>query len=234
MIQYFIMSDIHSQYDLFIEALKKAAFDIENMDHILIIGGDVLDRGTTGHNTIKYIEELIVKKRVIGVLGNHDLFLVDIIKGTYRLNKVLWNISKNGFIETLQLGFSKNIHNLDVTKELIEEFRKNFKIKYPLFVKWIMSLPLYLEYENHVIVHGFIDFSLKNWRDTDEHFAIWDRGYNRKIPDSFNKLLIFGHTPNHNINNQNDIIYDAKKIMIDGGAASNHQINVLKLKENEI
>jgi len=234
MIQYFIMSDIHARYNLLIKALNKADFNLENIEHIIIIDGDVLDRGTAGDNTIRYIEKLIEKKRVIGVLGNHDLFLIDILKGTYKLDEVLWNISKNGFIETLQLGFSYDIHKDEITEQFIEEFRETFKNKYQVFVDWIMNLPLYLEYENYVIVHGFIDFSLKNWRDTNENFAIWERGYNRKIPKKFNKLLVFGHTPNHNINNQNDIIYNGKKIMIDGGAASNHQINVLKLTENEI
>ena len=30
------------------------------------------------------------------------------------------------------------------------------------------------------------------------------------------------------------LIYDGKKIMIDGGAASRHQINILQLTEKEI
>lgn len=234
MIQYFIMSDIHSQYDLFMKALKKAAFDIENMDHILVIDGDILDRGTMGNDLIRYLEKLIKKKRLLGVLGNHDVFLKDILNDNYRLEKVLFNIKRNGFIETLQLGFKRDIHHFEVTIELIEEFKKNFRMKYSVFVKWILELPIYLEFNHHVIVHGFLDFSLRNWKDTAERFAVWDRGYAKEIPNSFHKKLVFGHTPNYHINKQDDIIYEGLKIMIDGGAASSHQVNILYLTEREI
>lgn len=231
---YFIMSDLHAQYKLFLKALDEASFDMDNNNHILVLAGDILDRGTTGNKLISYLETLIEKKRVIGTLGNHDLFLVDILRGSYKLQKILFNINKNGFIETLQLGFNIDIHKLEITDDLIMEFRKKFKMKYPIFVKWVMNLPLYLEFKNHVIVHGFLDFSLEDWHKTDEHFAIWDRGHGKEIPNSFNKKLIFGHTPNYNINKQDNIIYDGKKVMIDGGASSQHQINVLRLNEEKI
>ncbi|MBI9008966.1 MAG: metallophosphoesterase [Tenericutes bacterium] len=204
------------------------------MDHILIIAGDILDRGTMGNDLIRYLEKLIEKKRLLGVLGNHDLFLIDIMNDNYRLEKVLFNISKNGFIETLQLGFKRDIRNFEVTKELIEEFKKNFSMKYPIFVKWILELPLYLEFNHHVIVHGFLDFSLRDWKYTSQRFAIWDRGYAKEIPCSFHKKLVFGHTPNYHINKQDNIIYEGLKIMIDGGAASRHQVNILYLTEREI
>jgi serine/threonine protein phosphatase 1 len=234
MIKYFILSDIHAQFKLLTEALNKADFDMNNRNHILIINGDILDRGKEGDKTIRYLEKLIEQKRLIGVLGNHDIFLIDILKGTYKIDKVIWNINKNGFIETLQLGFNKKIRARKVTTALLEEFRKTFRLKYQTFVDWIMKLPIYIEYDKHVLVHGFIDFDLDDWHDTDPHFAVWDRGYNKEIPDYFEKKLVFGHTPNHYINNQDNIIYEGKKIMIDGGAASGKQINVLCFTEEEI
>jgi predicted phosphodiesterase len=234
MIKYFILSDIHAQYDMLIEALDKAAFDINNIEHIIIVAGDILDRGKFGDKTIRYIETLIEKNRVIGVLGNHDIFLINILDDVYKLKKVIWNIKKNGFIETLQLGFKEDIRDKKITKSFINRFKVEFVNKYPVFVEWIKKNPLYIEYNNHVIVHGFINFDLEDWRNTDEHYAVWHRGFDKEVPKSFNKYLIFGHTPNHYIDNQNEIIYDGKKIMIDGGAASRIQLNVLCLTEKEI
>lgn len=233
MFTYFIVSDIHSQYDLMMEALKKACFDMENDSHILIIAGDILDRGSQGDKTIRFIEKLIINDRVLGVVGNHDEFLIKIIKNTYTIKRILFDIKRNGFRKTLDLGFDEN-EKYKINKATINRMKDNFVKKYPIFTAWLIGNPLFLIFDNHVVIHGFLDFSLDNWQDTSRHYATWTRGYNLDIPDSFKKKLVFGHTPNHYINKQNDIIYDGKKIMIDGNAAEGIQINVLKLTESEI
>ncbi|MCK4552155.1 MAG: metallophosphoesterase [Tenericutes bacterium] len=233
MVTYYIISDIHSQYDLMMEALKKASFDMENENHILIIAGDILDRGLQGDKTIRFIEQLIIKDRVLGVVGNHDDFLIRILTDKFKIEKILWNIQKNGFRRTLDLGFNNN-EKYKVDKASIKRMKENFVKKYPVFASWLINNPIYLIFRNHVIVHGFLDFSLEDWRNTSRHYAVWTRGYNLMIPDKFEKKLVFGHTPNRYINKQNDIIYDGKKIMIDGNAAEGIKINVLKLTKSEI
>ncbi len=230
--KYFILSDIHSQFDLFESAIIKAGFEKSNPNHIMIIAGDILDRGSQGDLLIRYLEELIRIDRLIGVIGNHDAFLIDILNHNYLLDKVVFNIEKNGFIETLKLGSKKPI--TDINEPTLDLIRETFENEYEVFTKWIKELPLYLEYNHHVIVHGFLDFSLDDWHETSNRFAVWERGYNNSVPKNFTKKIIFGHTPNYYINNQNDIIYKDKKIMIDGGAAEGLQINVLILTESEI
>lgn len=232
--KFFILSDIHSNMGLLFNAISKAKFDIKNNDHHMIIVGDILDRGFDGDKVIRFIEYLIQKNRIQAVMGNHDKFIADIIKNNLSLKTVHWNILHNGFIETLQLGLEENIHNLEITNDLLKQIRTGFINKYPIFSKWIVNLPLYLEYTNHVFVHGFLDFELNDWHHTNEKTCIWKRGYDLEVPEHFEKRIIIGHTPNHYINNQDDIIFDGKKIMIDGGAASNRQINIYTLMENEI
>jgi len=232
--EYFIVSDIHAHYDMLLDALLKHNFDIRNKEHILIIAGDVLDRGNQGDDLILFLELLIKQKRLLGVMGNHDSFLIDILNQEADLSRIEWNMQHNGFTKTLLLGLSSakisSIHKFEV----LEEMRKNFIAKYPLFTEWILSLPVYLEFKYHVIVHAFLDFSLLDWHNTKPKFALWERRYQEKIPASFKKKLIFGHTPNFHINSQNDIIYDGKKIMIDGGAGENRQINVLHYYETKL
>lgn len=232
MIKYFILSDIHARFDLLNEALNKACFDVENKDHILIISGDILDRGKQGDLVIRFIESLILEKRVLAVLGNHDVFLKEILENNINVDKIEFNILHNGFGETLKL--IKGIDLNELTNESVKEYKNKFIEKYPVFSKWIKYLPLYLEFKNHVIVHAFLNFNLEDWRDTSIRYATWSRDYKNKIPISFGKKLIFGHTPNILINGKDDIIFDGYKIMIDGGAAINHQINVLILTENII
>lgn len=232
MIEYFIVSDIHAQYDMLIKALKDAGFDMGNSDHVLLVAGDVLDRGSQGDMLIRFLETLIQQDRLLGVLGNHDRFFIDLIDNKFSLKTVLWNSYNNGFIETLRLGH--NDRSFFIEENVIRDISLNLNKKYPIFIKWISNLPLFLEFSNHVIVHGFINFDLDDWHHTDEHYAIWERGYGNSVPESFNKKLIFGHTPNHYINGKNDIIIEGKKIMIDGGAASGIQINILKIDEKTI
>lgn len=43
--KYFISSDIHSFYDEWINSLNDSGFDINNPSHIVIIVGDLFDRG---------------------------------------------------------------------------------------------------------------------------------------------------------------------------------------------
>ncbi len=232
--KYFIIGDIHSHYDLMLQSLEAAGFEVHNSKHILVIAGDVLDRGHQGHQLIGYLEDLILKDRVIGVLGNHDEFLLSVLEKRFKISDVLWNIEKNGFCETLKLGQKNHNSPIDVTEENILKISDYFLTHYPVFSKWLMNLPLYLEFKHHVIVHAFLDFSLDDWRNTSKHFAIWERRYEEKLPENFEKKLIFGHTPNIAINEQHDIIYKDNKIMIDGGAGYGYQVNTIVIDENKI
>ena len=77
--KYYILSDIHSQFELFTDAISRIDFDEDNPNHVLIIAGDILDRGKQGDSVIKYLEKYIIQNRVLGVIGNHDAFLIDIL-----------------------------------------------------------------------------------------------------------------------------------------------------------
>ena len=43
--KYFITSDIHGFFTPFMKELNRKGFDIEKKDHILVICGDIFDRG---------------------------------------------------------------------------------------------------------------------------------------------------------------------------------------------
>lgn len=232
--KYFIMSDIHSQYDLLFNALSNTAFDLKKPEHIVMIDGDILDRGNDGDKVIRFLEKLISKNRLIGVMGNHDKFLVDILEGEIILKTIQWNILHNGFKKTLELGCEHGVLEEEYDIDTIDKIKTSILEKYPIFCKWLMSLPLFREYKYHVGVHGFLDFNLDDWRDTDQKTCIWSRGYNKEIPDTFKKKLIMGHTPNYHINKQDDIIFTEKKVMIDGGAAALRQINIYCLNEDKL
>ena len=51
-------SDIHSFYTPFIKELNKTGFDLNNEEHILIICGDLFDRGSESLKLYEFIKSL--------------------------------------------------------------------------------------------------------------------------------------------------------------------------------
>ena len=76
MTKYFFVSDIHSYYDRLIAALDAAGFESTNPNHVLVVLGDVFDRGQQSWKTYQFLKKL---SRKILIRGNHEDLLVDMI-----------------------------------------------------------------------------------------------------------------------------------------------------------
>lgn len=76
--KYFVMSDIHSFYKPMLAALTEARFDINNEEHILIICGDIFDRGPDTLCVYNFIKS-IPDDRCILVQGNHELLYFELL-----------------------------------------------------------------------------------------------------------------------------------------------------------
>jgi len=68
------MSDLHGCYDEFIQMLELIKF---SADDNLIIIGDVVDRGTA---SVKLLQDLMKRKNIRLLMGNHEWFMRDTIK----------------------------------------------------------------------------------------------------------------------------------------------------------
>ena len=69
--QYFCISDVHSYYDAMMEALNSKGFDINNDEHILVVCGDLLDRGPDGISCVNFVSNLIWQKKKGGSQNAH-------------------------------------------------------------------------------------------------------------------------------------------------------------------
>ena len=56
--KYFVASDIHNFYTPFIKELNKTGFDLNNEEHLLIICGDLFDRGSESLKLYEFIKSL--------------------------------------------------------------------------------------------------------------------------------------------------------------------------------
>lgn len=80
--KYFLISDIHSFASEMKCALKKAGFNKKNKDNILVVLGDVFDRGNKTIEVFKYLNS-IPKKRLILIKGNHEDLYKDLLNKQY-------------------------------------------------------------------------------------------------------------------------------------------------------
>lgn len=68
--KFFVLADVHSFYGAMTRALEQRGFDKEDPHHIIILLGDMLDRGDAACETYAFFKAL--KDRLIYVRGNHE------------------------------------------------------------------------------------------------------------------------------------------------------------------
>lgn len=234
--KYFVISDIHSYFDEMITSLSNHSFDSSNPKHHLLVLGDLFDRGPKTKEVLNYLYTLSKKGKCTIILGNHDVFLLEILSEKY--DKVMFNVKHNGHGETLEqlTGIKANEDNLYQIRSKIVE-------KYPYLYDWISSFPLYLEMGKYIFVHGGIDGSNENWRsETSRRDFVWGQEF--LLPRVKDKIVVCGHTrvatlkaetKNYNLlyklrPEYFDILELEGKIMIDRFVEITRELNVLKIE----
>lgn len=136
----FVVSDIHSHYELLIEALNKAGFDPTNKDHWLISCGDCFDRGPESVEILHYLTQL---ERKILVKGNHDLLFDNLCTRSFPYS---YDVS-NGTVRTVQdFGGST----------LPADFAKCCNIAWNKTAAYRDLLVNYFETKKYIFVHSWI------------------------------------------------------------------------------
>ena len=191
----YVIGDVHGN----IYTLKKLESYFSKNDRIIFVG-DLIDRGLTSRQTVKYVRE----KGYECVLGNHELmmttygrmFLNDFVKK--EISDELFSWLSVGGKETLYSYGLIDIVNGNAVCSSNEEYLED----YISDINWMQTIPLYIELEEKindkkvVISHTCIS-NVWNKKDDDnfkkqylEHI-IWDR----QTPDEYSNIFnIFGHT----------------------------------------
>jgi serine/threonine protein phosphatase 1 len=65
---YFISSDTHSHLTPLLAALMKEGYDKTNPDHVLIIIGDLFDRGTESRQLYDFIRSIPRSNRILLII----------------------------------------------------------------------------------------------------------------------------------------------------------------------
>lgn len=181
---YFITSDVHSFYTPLMSALIEAGFDYDNPEHILVVNGDLFDRGEETSEVLNFIKSLPKEKRIL-IRGNHEYLLRDLLykdmpdyydfsNGTVKTVFHLANISTETSTEYYRLKvlsaesfYSQSfadafgISSSDYRTLKAKWKRIQNKVIKTGILDWIFGDEWvdYYEFDNFIVTHAFIPVS---------------------------------------------------------------------------
>jgi serine/threonine protein phosphatase 1 len=123
----YVIGDVHGCYYTLLELLEKIPKDSR-----VIFVGDLCDRGLYSKEVI----DLVINNNYEAVLGNHEDFMIKHFKDF--LNK-----KPNRWYDNPQIG----------GKDTIESYKGNIE-KLSEHIKYLKSLPLYIQIDKYFITHG--------------------------------------------------------------------------------
>lgn len=219
------ISDIHGNVNLFRKLLEKVNYK-EN--DILILLGDLIEKGNSSLQTLRYIIELSKDKEVHVVSGNCDTLWEDIKSKIDDENLLRYMIfRKNSILNEMCKELLIEVNEKSDISYIKEQIRQNFSYE----LNWLEQLPHIIETEDFIFVHAGISSENLEEQKVNEVIsrdAFIEEGL------AFSKYVIVGHWPTANYGKEkgccNPIINKEQKIIsIDGGnmIKSEGQLNAL-------
>lgn len=213
----YVMSDIHGDFNRFIEMLNKINFSKEDTLYII---GDIVDRGDEPYKILEYI---ISNKNIHLLKGNHEMMFEEFYESG---DASLWFY--NGGQKTY------------------EDFIKRGYDVYDSIYKYIKNLPFIKVVDNFILVHGGIIITEEN-KDLDidsfiktqeEDDCLWDRDFIKNDKKFKDYTVICGHTPVQYFTDRknNTILKRDNVIMIDCGCGTSYsdkKLGCLRLDDLE-
>ena len=185
----YVISDIHGQYDMFMNLLDQIALKASDTLYIL---GDVLDRGP---HPIKTLRTLMEMPNAVLMAGNHELMALECLgilmqEITEESIKSLGEEEASNLLSWMQNGSASTI----------KEFRELDRDEQEEIIEYVKEALIYEELSaggrDYLFVHGGLGnyYPGKEMEDYSLKELIWDRAeYDiQYFPD---KYVVTGHTP---------------------------------------
>lgn len=152
--KYYVSADVHGFFDEWIDALEEKRFNIDDPNHMIIICGDLFDRGTQPKEVQSFIMRLIKAGKVVLVRGNHEDLALELIENYYNY---MFNIKNshhwhNGTFQTLLELTGMNYY--EATTCLLEFKRRALETDYVKNI--IPRMNNFYETKRYVFVHAWI------------------------------------------------------------------------------
>ena len=239
----FAVADIHGHFTELKKALDASGFENGNPEHLLIVCGDLFDRGSENRAVLAYLSET---KNKILIRGNHDDRLAEILESRHLEYYDAHNHTDETIEEFFGVGCVDGNLNLKITDESL--FRK--------LVDLYRSELDYYECGNYIFTHGWLPseviertpYLLRDWRSADAdawknaRWLQWQQMYARRDTATIpGKTIVCGHRPSslgymfdHSRTfDDHSIFYGDGMIAIDGGTVRSGIVNVLVIEPEE-
>ena len=226
-----VVSDVHGALDYLRGLLARVRF---SEDDLLILDGDLLEKGPSSLETLRYVIELSRTHAVWPLMGNCDglerLFLDGAPVRNFDAREFMVNGRpgwRTGLLRQMadEMGWPVSL-DMDA-----DAFREAVFARYGEEVDWLLRLPHILETPDYTFVHGGLpEGDPARW----DAFAVMKYDYFAAQGRRFDKWVIVGHTPcvlyREDITCANPIIdRDSRIVSIDGGCVlkDDGQLNAL-------
>ena len=212
----YVLSDLHGQYDKFMDMLKLMKFNDNDKMYIL---GDIFDRGP---DPLKILDYIICKKNIDFIPGNHEYMFLEFYN-TYDARLWSYNGGKTTMTQLMKRGE-------DYLKALYDYLTKLPLVK--VHDKFILThAGLYLpKNQNQYTLQEIL--SLQN-----AEFNLWSRSNINNERQYKDYTVICGHTPTLYVDPdqyQMSIVRRKGTIYIDCGATfSDGRLACLRLEDNK-
>lgn len=219
------MSDIHGHPDCMLQLLRKLRY---SGDDILVIAGDLIDKGPDSLQTVRYIMDLSSKNQVYVSEGNVDEHRIHILCDEssgweQRFSDFLYWLQNHwhcGLIPDMLTGLGLSPEH--VTPENAAVYRQRLLEHYAPEIEFLRQRPTILDMGSYIFVHGGIPTdNLDSLAGTDRHpWLKNDRFLEQGC--RFSRCVVTGHWPaclyRHGEQNLNPYFdYERKIICMDGG-----------------
>lgn len=238
-----ITSDIHAHGFLLQEALEKAGYAPDR--DILIIIGDMLEKGPDSLSTLRYVMELSKGGEVYPLMGNVDAWrLLHLMEeNPIEQRKIIQNTLQcaqwwgSSILLEMAAEMGQSLPESIDTEAFFSQVRAYFEKE----ISFLQNLPTMLETEDMIFVHGGIPHErLDEFAHTD-CFSYLKRDDFLSEGRAFQKWVAVGHWPvalyREGIPDYKPLIDEARRIIsLDGGCGvkGDGQVNLLILPDGSI
>lgn len=227
---YYVMSDIHGEYDKYLAMLDKINFSDND---VLIVLGDVIDRGPEPVKVLKYMS---MRQNVYPVMGNHELMALDILR------TLLEELTEDNFDtlitdELLEMLTIWQHNGGGITLKKFMEVPKDERLALIDYMDEFEPYQIIDIDDEHTVllVHAGLGnyYEGKSLRDYNLDELTFERPkLNQKYYDD-SLTIIVGHTPTQVISGKAEIYRSGNVMFIDCGAAYGGRLACLCLDTME-
>lgn len=218
----YVMSDVHGYYDKYLSFVESARFHDEDTLYVI---GDTINRG---FDAIKMLRDVMKRKNVITLKGNHERTMAAIFEKIYNNPSNAVDIIK------------EEMHRRDIGQEkTLKDFAKLSTAQMSEIIAFIEQMPLYLKRKvggkDYILVHA----GLQDFKDIPIEYydkrPLLSGQHDFTIKHYPNTTIIVGHKPTRFIKGATPdrIFHSVDTIGIDCGLGFGGQLGVLCLETGE-